>query len=236
MFLASSLGIGCLYFAAALTPAVLLCLYIYKKDKIEKEPAGLLILLLLGGVLAALAAILPEHFGISAIEYVFAGNTAVNVILSSIVIALCEEGAKLLALRIITWKNPNFNYRFDGIVFAAFVSLGFAGFENILYVFDSGLSTALLRAFTSIPAHLSFAVLMGIFYRRAKAGERAGAGSSRRYMSLSFFMPVLLHAVYDAGALMGNMGGLISFTAAVVLAYFLTFRTVRDESTADRPL
>ena len=30
---------------AALIPAVLLCWYIYSKDKIEKEPAGLLFLL-----------------------------------------------------------------------------------------------------------------------------------------------------------------------------------------------
>ena len=42
-----------------------------------------------------------------------------------------EEGVKNRVLRKRTWYDPNFNYRFDGIVYGVFVSLGFAGVENV---------------------------------------------------------------------------------------------------------
>lgn len=81
-----------------------------------------------------------------------------------------------------TWRNPNFNYRFDGIVYAVFVSLGFAAFENIQYVLHYGLSVALPRAIFAVPGHMSFAVFMGLFYGRAKLyeawGDGAGAGGA----------------------------------------------------------
>jgi hypothetical protein len=44
-----------------------------------------------------------------------------------------------------------FSQKFDGIVYAVFVSMGFAAIENIMYVFDYGYQTGLVRAFTAVP-------------------------------------------------------------------------------------
>ena len=59
-----------------------------------------------------------------------------KIILAFAVVAVVEEGTKFLLMKLKTWKNPNFNYSFDGIVYAVSVSLGFAAFENIKYVMN----------------------------------------------------------------------------------------------------
>ena len=74
----------------------------------------------------------------------------------------------MIALATQTWKNPNFNFKYDGIVYAVFVGMGFAIFENIKYVLEYGLLTGILRAMTAIPGHCAFAIIMGTFYGSAK--------------------------------------------------------------------
>ncbi len=114
------------------------------------------------------------------------------------IVAFSEEGAKYLFLKIRTWKNPEFNCRYDGIVYAIFVSLGFALWENISYVMHYGFSTALVRAVTAIPGHACFGVFMGIFYGIAKAEERGGNESrSATNRTLALIVPALLHGAYD---------------------------------------
>ena len=88
--------------------------------------------------------------------------TRVNYgILTAIFVGLIEEGSKFFFLYRFTWKDKAFNYRFDGIVYAVFVSLGFAALENVFYVFNYGTGVALQRALLTIPGHMSFAVYMG---------------------------------------------------------------------------
>lgn len=62
-----------------------------------------------------------------------------------LVAGLCEELCKFLLLRLGSWKNRNFDYRFDGIVYGVAVAVGFALLENVMYVAQGGLETALMR-------------------------------------------------------------------------------------------
>ena len=73
-----------------------------------------------------------------------------------LIVAPAEELGKFIVLRSITWKNKHFNYSYDAIVYAVFVSLGFAALENITYVFGSGVGTAFLRMFTAVPTKSAF--------------------------------------------------------------------------------
>ena len=84
------------------------------------------------------------------------------------VVAFSEEGAKYFLLKRRTWNSAAFNCQFDGVVYAVFVSLGFALWENISYVLMYGLSTALVRAVTAVPGHACFGVFMGVWYGLAK--------------------------------------------------------------------
>ena len=113
-------------------------------------------------------------------------------------VALVEELCKYFFLKRTTWRSPEFNFRFDGIVYAAFTSLGFAALENIMYVFSNGLGTAVARALLSIPGHCIFGIYMGYYYGLAKQADYAGdENQSRRNRRLALLVPTILHGIYD---------------------------------------
>ena len=226
------------YILAAVLPAWILLRYIYRHDTVEKEPGGLLAALLGMGVAAALCSGVLERLGQSAL-YLLAdpGSPAYTIILAFLVVAVVEEGTKFFFLRRMTWKNPNFNYRFDGIVYAVFVSLGFAAFENIQYVLHYGLSVALPRAVFALPGHMSFAVFMGLFYGRAKrCRSRGDAVGCRKNLRLAYGAAVSLHGFYDACAMIGSGAAMGMFLIFVLLLFRAVYRLVKRESAADAPV
>lgn len=226
------------YVLAAVLPAIFLMRYVYQHDTVEKEPAGLLGGLLVRGVLSALCASVLEGLAQSVLDtLVDPGSPVYTILLAFLVVALAEEGMKLFFLKRRTWNDPNFNYRFDGVVYAVFVSLGFAAYENILYVFNFGLGTALLRAVSAVPAHLSFAVVMGVFYGRARLLENRGAVAAARLSQvLALLSALLLHGFYDACAMIGTSLSTIVFVAFVVLMFIGVYGLIKQESYADEPL
>ena len=158
---------------------------------------------------------------------------------------------KYLLLKRCTWRDPNFNYRFDGIVYAVFVSLGFAAYENILYVLHYGLSVALPRALLAVPGHMGFAVFMGVFYGRAKLrfdlGDKPGCKAKlcedcgqpvRKRLNLwrGYLTAVILHGFYDSCAMLGNTAAMLTFLVFVIIMYIRVYRLLRRESATDSPV
>lgn len=231
-------SVALIYIIAAVLPAVILLIYVYRKDKWEKEPPSLILQLLGCGVLAALIAMVLESIGESILNSkISSDNPYYVILLAFLIVAVAEEGAKFLLLKWRTWKNPNFNFRFDGIVYAVSVSLGFAAFENLEYVLGYGLSVAPMRALLAIPGHLSFAVYMGYFYGRAKMMD------VRHYRPQSIFLQVcawlssvLLHGFYDTCAMSQTSQSTIIFVIFVILMFISVFLLIRRESTDDRPI
>ena len=226
------------YVLAAVLPAIFLMRYVYRQDQIEPEPVGLLASLVWKGVLAALAAIVLESLGQMVLDgQVSQDNPNYVYYLAFLVVAAVEEGTKLFFLYRRTWKEPNFNYRFDAIVYAVFVSLGFAAFENVKYVLSYGLSVALPRAILAVPGHMGFAVFMGIFYGRAKScadwGNRFGCKVN---LILSYLFPVALHGVYDSCCMTGTGRSTAVFVIFVLVMYLLVFRMIHHESRTDTPI
>ena len=223
---------------AAVLPAAFLLRYIYRKDKLEKEPRKLLFSLLFFGVAAALVSIVLESFGKSILSLlVDENNPAYTIIFAFLVISVVEEGTKFFFLKRRTWNDPNFNYRFDGIVYAVFISLGFAAFENISYVMGYGLTVAVTRAFLAIPGHMGFAVFMGLFYGRAKRHAHSGnkKGETANLWA-GYLAAVALHGFYDACALIGTVWSTGVFLAFVVVMYIVVIRMVRKQSETDLPI
>ena len=232
------LPILAVYILAAVLPAVFLLRYIYRHDTIEKEPPGLLALLLLMGVIAALCSGVLEGWGETLLSLLVSPQSpAYIILLAFLVVAMIEEGMKFLLLKRCTWHHPAFNYRFDGIVYAVFVSLGFAAFENIQYVLHYGLSVALPRALLAVPGHMAFAVYMGLFYGRAKRSEGNGNWSSvRRNLLQGYLCAVFLHGFYDTCAMMGTVWSTVIYVLFVAVVYFRAYRLLKRESAADVPV
>ena len=252
----------------ALAPAIVLCVYIYIKDKTEKEPVSLLLKLFLYGIVS----IIPSIFGEEILGYInelvfspfLLPGVTVDHMPSHIpavepiyqfchaffVVALVEEGFKWILLRIGTNKNKHFNSFFDGIIYAVFVSLGFAAFENLLYVHQYGFATAVTRAVLSVPGHMFFSVFMGYFSSmyiidlkaleaekalKAKGSLPAGANRIKLGNSgfLSIAMPVLAHGLYDFCLFYSNTITMLIFIAFMIFMYVYCFRKISKTSKND---
>lgn len=158
-----------LLLALALAPGIAIMLYFYSKDQYDREPLKNLIISFLLGVLSTLPAIILQLTLSKQLDAYFASKSLVYYFIYTFgIIGLSEEGSKLFMLRIYAYRKKAFNEPFDGIIYAVMVSMGFATLENIGYVFDGGISVAFLRMFLSVPAHASFAVLMGYHVGLAK--------------------------------------------------------------------
>ncbi|MCH4266637.1 MAG: PrsW family glutamic-type intramembrane protease [Solobacterium sp.] len=238
LFMTPYMSTMIIYILAAVLPAVFLMRYIYNQDKYEKEPASLLWKLVLGGVFAALAAMVLEYLIIDWFLPLFSITDETSYsIAEAILVGLIEEGCKFYFLYRYTWNNPNFNFRYDGVVYAVFCSLGFAAFENVQYVFNYGLSVAVSRALLAIPAHMGFAVFMGSFYGRAKVCEARGEDSGKTgNLILGYLAAVCLHAFYDATAMVGTSLATTLFVVFVILMYIIVYCKVKSESRNDQEI
>lgn len=220
--------------AAAVIPAIWLLRYVYRMDRLESEPRQLIISLAVKGVIATFCAMAAEFLGDLLIGLFFEeGSMMYNFLMYFFVVALSEEGFKYIFLKRNTWNNPEFNCTFDGVVYAVSVSLGFALWENIGYVFMYGLSTALLRAVTAIPGHACFGVFMGVFYGTAKRYEvYMQEAHAAFYRKLAVIFPVLIHGTYDFIASLPE-GYSFVFIIFVVLLVLFSHRVVKKAAARD---
>lgn len=228
-----------IYVLAAIVPAILLLRYVYNQDKIEKEPGWLLWRLILGGVLATFVSMILEFIGETVLNFSYPepGDTKYTILLAFLVVGVVEEGSKFFFLYIMSFRESCFNYRYDGIVYAVFVSLGFAALENILYVFQYGLSVALPRALLAIPGHMSFGVVMGTFYGQARLyADMHNKGACRLCLFLGWLFAVILHGVYDSCAMLGTNLANTIFVLFIIFMYIFVFRLIKWQSLHDEPV
>lgn len=251
--------------AAALLPAVFLCIYVFRKDREEKEPWWLLLLLLFSGVAIAFpVATVSEWLRRLETDIFLPFTTTVDggnyldgwlfelyrAADKFIVVAMVEEGFKWLVLLAFTKKNRHYNSLFDGIIYSVFISLGFAGFENLLYTFRYGVETAVIRTVTAVPIHLFCGVSMGYYLtwyyvkQSAKMNERRlmEAGvipqstkhlPARRFFIMSVLMPSLAHGFYNYSYSINEAWSTAVFCVFLAFLYGFCMGRVRRMSNGD---
>lgn len=220
----------------SILPSIALGVMIYKKDIVEKESPGLLFKLFLGGAIGSviltlllstvLEPIIPDLEDSNTNFIYLAINTFFKV-------ALVEEFSKWIFLKKITWKNKEFNYIYDAIVYAVFVALGFATIENIIYVLGSegGISIAILRAILSVPGHAFDGVFMGYYYGLAKQAKiNDNIKLFKRNMIFSLLIPVVFHFIFDYLLLSENSILLILYLVFIILLYINAFKRINKLS------
>ncbi len=211
--------------ALAIAPGIAICLFIYLKDKYNKEPVGLLIGSFFMGVLAIIPAVVIQLALTRPVEEIMGEGVFYTAVFSYLIVGLSEEGSKFLAIRFVPYRRKAFDDPFDGIVYAVMVGMGFATLENIGYVMEHGVGTGILRMFLSVPAHATFAVLMGYHMGLAKF-DRVNRS---KYMILAIFWPVFFHGTFDFFLFVGSTwlhfgGAVVSFIVAVKLSLKLIRR------------
>lgn len=220
----------------SILPVYLVGLYIYKKDK-NKEPKSLLKRLFIYGMLSCIPAAIVEIL----LGNFFAIEKSMNLVALFfyvfISVALVEELFKWVITYRLTYNNNEFDELYDAIVYAVFVSLGFACFENIFYVLDAGVKVGLFRAITAIPGHVSDAIIMGNYIGLAKLASTNNSDKLRnKNLLLSILIPTLAHTFYDYCLFTENVYFLLIFTIFLISIYIYSFKKVKRISSSKNEL
>ncbi len=208
----------------ALAPVLIIALYVYYRDKYEKEPLSLLLRAIGLGILIPFPVILLERF-LSGLMPTLSDIWAA-VYNAFVVAGFSEELFKFIALYLLVWKSPHFNEKFDGIVYAVFVSLGFAGVENILYVLQHGETTGYVRAIVSVPGHALFGVTMGFYFGLAKFYQK----KEGLLLTKALIFPMILHGIFDFILMSGDYRLMILFIPFVIYLYYDGLRKMKNLS------
>lgn len=177
----------------AIAPGVAISAYIIFKDEYNREPRKHLLISFLLGALSIIPAMLLELPITFTEQSLFFQSTLGNALKAYFMVALPEEACKYFMLKKYAYRQPEYDEPFDGIVYAVMVGMGFATVENIMYVYEYGVATGVVRMFLAVPAHATFAIIMGYFMGKAKFSQKR-----ETYLLLAgLFWAVVFHGSYD---------------------------------------
>ena len=177
----------------SLTPVFLIMLFIYNKDK-NKEPKNVIIKLLISGVGSTfitvfITLILGTVFDIFLTDYTKLSGLKL-IIHTFVAVALIEETSKFIMLNKLS-KIKECDEDYDMLLYGGLIGLGFAAFENILYVAEYDLKVAILRAFTAVPLHATLGIIMGYILLKYKNNKE------KKHQYNSIIVPTIIHGLYD---------------------------------------
>lgn len=208
----------------ALGPVVVLITFVYFNDKHEKEPIKLLLICFLLGCFSVIPAILLE---ILAEKMGLTENPSSlfrTFLVAFIGVALMEEFSKFIFLRGFIFRHKEFNEPYDGIMYMMMIGMGFAMVENLIYVFsqetyEAQVHVAQIRALSAVPAHGTFAIIMGYFAGKANFDRKNSFG----LLLLGILAATFFHGAYDFFLMQGVYpaivaGAFVSLIIGIVLS------------------
>ena len=212
---------------SALTPVAVLLWYIYRKDKVQPEPTKWLLKAFGFGVLSMFLSFVFSVPACLLLGMEMDANTYSSIreafADAFVLAAIPEELAKLIMLWLLLRKNPHFDERFDGIVYAVCIGMGFAGIENVMYLIggiENGtwIGTGIVRALFSVPAHFLFAVLMGYYY----SIYHFGIDRSPKAKAMILVAPILAHGLFDGILFCMNVDEGLALICLFLFLYFFS--------------
>lgn len=201
---------------AGIAPGLALLSYFYLKDQYDSEPLSLVLKTFIFGALLVFPLMFIQY--VLAAEGLFQGD----FIKAFGTVGLMEEFFKWFILYYTIFQHISFDEPYDGIVYGASVSLGFASAENIFYLVGNGLQDAIGRALLPVSSHALFGVIMGYYFGKAKFSSE----TARKWINFSLFLPVILHGVYDF-ILMTREDWLVFMVPFMIFLWWLGLRKVK---------
>ena len=223
-------------FSIATIPVILLGKYVYNKDR-NKEPSRLLLKLFLGGIMSCLlvsiiGGIIEIIFPIFGEDYSKL-NMIELIMFAFLRVALIEETCKWLMVYFISYKSKDFDEVYDIIVYSVFVAIGFAFFENLFYVYESGIIggviVGIFRALLAVPGHACDGVFMGYYLGLAKLSTINNRNDLKiKYIILSIIVPTILHGFYDFCLFTGKWIFMIPFGIFIIILYVMSIKKIKQ--------
>ena len=203
---------------AAIAPSLALFSYFYLRDQFSQEPSKLLFQSFVYGAVLTFPILFLQF--VFKEEAVFSSIFATNILFPSII----EEFFKWLVLLIAIFRHVDFEDPYDGILYGASVSLGFATIENILYLLEFGTDIAFIRALLPVSSHALFGVVMGYYLGKAKFSHD---GVEHKWLFLALFIPIALHVLYNA-TLFFNDNFIIGAAPFMLFLWWFGLRKVKQ--------
>lgn len=217
-------------FAEASAPGLAIMIYIYWRDKFDKEPLTLLIRCFFLGVISTGLTIVLS----AAIDYLSSSEPdnyfLSNAIHAYLKVGLVEEFAKFILLYWFVYPSRHFDEPYDGITYSVMISMGFASFENVLYMIQAGHDVIYVRAFTAVPAHATFAIAMGYYVGLSKFSPFRWV-----YLLMGLLFAAFMHGTYDYFLFLNEvpyiaLGALVS----LILSIIWSLRAIKKHSELSR--
>ncbi len=183
-------------------PALFWAGYHYYHDRHQPEPLHYLLLTYVLGIGAGYLGTLSyqglAHIGLNVDVFDLAETNKLGLLLYSVfVIGVVEELIKFLPFWFICIRLRHFDESIDGIVYASFIALGFATYENYHYLQILSGYEALGRSVASPMVHILFSSIWGYLYGRAMMRDKPRWPAALMGVALA----AVVHGLYDFAAL-----------------------------------
>ena len=175
--------------SAAIAPGLALLSFFYLRNQMDTEPRRTLLHAFIYGAIITFPVLFIQF--ILEEEQTFTNPFFLNVIFTSSI----EEFVKWLIILTVILLNVEFDDPYDGILYGAAVSLGFATVENVIYLLSFGIDQALMRAILPVSSHALFGVVMGYYYGKGKFSSEE---IEKKYIFLALVAPIGLHIMYNS--------------------------------------
>ena len=180
--------------ASAIIPSLLLIWYFHSRD-VYPEPRKVILATFFLGVLIIIPTLIVATPIAWLLRQAELGPYLLGASEAFLVAAIPEELLKFSVLYLYASRHREFDEPMDGIVYGVVASLGFATLENVLYTASGGMTVAIARSLTAVPAHAFMGAIMGYYVGQARFGRGGDRGG---LMFQALFWPMLLHGLYDA--------------------------------------
>jgi RsiW-degrading membrane proteinase PrsW (M82 family) len=146
-----------------------------------------------------------------------------SMALLALFVGINEELCKVLATLFVARRYGDLNEPVDALIYAMVVALGFAVFENLLYVSLYGSTVLLPRYLTAVPLHITLALIWGCGLAKGRFSKPASP--VLWIMTPSIIAASLLHAGYDYVLFMQYYwAGLIALPGLIALLAYANQR------------
>jgi protease PrsW len=215
-----------LILALSFVPMLFYALILWWFDRYEKEPLALLVTAFLWGAIPSiiLALIMQIVLDIPLMSIQASSQLTYELVGSSVVAPLTEEGVKALALILLLLVlRREIDSPIDGLIYGGMVGFGFAAVENVFYLFgalaEGGIGDAVGLAFLRAGVFgLNHAMYTGF----SGLGVALALEVKRKWLRgipilTGFALAVGVHAAHNALATFTSYGNLWPLVMAVIV-------------------
>lgn len=207
-------------------PAILwLWFWLKQEDDEEPEPVGLIVLSFIVGCLLVFVAVWMERYSVN-----FINDSNLQII----VWATIEEVLKMLGILAVVNGSHIINEPIDYPMYFIACALGFAAFENVLYLIEPlktsgtivGMLTGNLRFLGSTLLHAIASGMIGSALGLAFYLQKY----KKRYLLIGLILAVVLHSTFNFFIMKGsgeNFLGVFGFLWVVAIINILIFEKLK---------